>query len=59
MRESRGNAGTQFDPEVVDAFLEADCKGLIEDNDSPQEKGEEDAVVDLVGRAPSGEEVHA
>jgi HD-GYP domain-containing protein (c-di-GMP phosphodiesterase class II) len=59
MRESRGNSGTQFDPEVVDAFLEADCKGLIEDNDSPQEKGEEEAVVDLVGRALSGEEVHA
>ena len=59
MRESRGNAGTQFDPEVVDAFLEADCKGLIEDNDCPQEKGEEEAVVDLVGRALSGEEVHA
>jgi HD-GYP domain-containing protein (c-di-GMP phosphodiesterase class II) len=55
IREIRGSAGAQFDPEVVDAFLEADCKGLIEDNAFLQDKGEEEAVADLVGRAPSGE----
>jgi HD-GYP domain-containing protein (c-di-GMP phosphodiesterase class II) len=59
VREIRGNAGSQFDPTVVDAFLEADCKGLIEDNAFLQAKGEEAAVVDLVGQAPSGEEAHA
>ena len=59
IREIRGSAGTQFDPTVVDAFLEADCKGLIEDNAFLQDRGEEEAVADLVGRAPSGEEAHA
>jgi HD-GYP domain-containing protein (c-di-GMP phosphodiesterase class II) len=58
VREIGSNAGTQFDPTVVDAFLEADCKGLIEDNAFLQDKGEA-AVVGFVGQAPSGEEAHA
>lgn len=57
--EIKGNAGTQFDPTVVEAFLEADRKGLIEDKAFPQEKGEQAAAVDLVGQAASGEEAHA
>jgi hypothetical protein len=44
---------------VVEAFLVADRKGLIEDRAFPQEKGEAAAVVDLVGQAASGEEAHA
>jgi hypothetical protein len=59
IREIRGSAGTQFDPTVVDAFLEADCKGLIEDDAFLQEKDEEAAVAYLAGRAPSGEDAHA
>jgi len=59
MREIRSSAGTQFDPTVVEAFLEADGKGLIADKAFPQGKGEEAAVADLVGQAPSGEEAHA
>jgi len=55
VREIRGSAGTQFDPRVVDAFLEANGKGLIADKAFPQEQGEEAAVVDLVAHAPSGE----
>jgi putative nucleotidyltransferase with HDIG domain len=57
--EIQGSAGTQFDPKVVEAFLVADRKGLIEDRAFPQEKGEAAAVVDLVGQAASGEEAHA
>ena len=61
VREIRGKAGSQFDTTVVDAFLEADCKGLIEDDAFLQERdeGEEAAVADLAGRAPSGEDAHA
>ena len=55
VREIRGSAGTQFDPRVVDAFLEANGKRLIADKAFPQEQGEEAAVVDLVAHAPSGE----
>jgi HD-GYP domain-containing protein (c-di-GMP phosphodiesterase class II) len=55
VREIRGSAGTQFDPRVVDAFLDANGRGLIADKAFRQEKGEEAAVVDLVGQAPSGE----
>jgi HD-GYP domain-containing protein (c-di-GMP phosphodiesterase class II) len=55
VREIRGNAGTQFDPMVVDAFLEADCKGLIEADAFLQENGEQAAV----GRVSSGEDAHA
>jgi putative nucleotidyltransferase with HDIG domain len=57
--EIEGGAGTQFDPKVVEAFLEADRKGLIEDEVVSQEKGEEAAVVDLAGRAASKKEDHA
>jgi putative nucleotidyltransferase with HDIG domain len=57
--EIKGSAGTQFDPKVVEAFLEADRKGLIEDKVVSQEKGEQAAVVDLVGQAASEKEDHA
>jgi len=59
VREIKGNAGTQFDPRVVEAFLKADRKSLIEDKAFSQEKGKKAAVVDLVGQAVSGEEDHA
>jgi putative nucleotidyltransferase with HDIG domain len=59
VREVKGNAGTHFDPRVVEAFLEANRKGLIEDRAFSREKGEEAAVVDLVSQAASGEEDHA
>jgi hypothetical protein len=59
VREIKGGAGTQFDPRVVEAFLEANRKGLIRDKAFLQDKGEEAAVVDLVGQAASGEEDHA
>ena len=59
VKEIKDSAGSQFDPRVVEAFLEANRKGLIEDKAFPQEKGEEAAAVDLVGQAPSGEEAHA
>ncbi len=59
VREIKGNAGTQFDPRVVEAFLEAGRKGLIEDKAFSQKKGKEAAVVGLVGQAASGEEDHA
>jgi HD-GYP domain-containing protein (c-di-GMP phosphodiesterase class II) len=55
VEEIKDNAGSQFDPKVVEAFLEANCKGLIESKAFSQEKGGEAAVVDLVGQAPSGE----
>ena len=58
VREIEQSAGTQFDTKVVEAFLEADRKGLIEDKVFPREEGEE-AVVGLAGQAASGEEAHA
>jgi HD-GYP domain-containing protein (c-di-GMP phosphodiesterase class II) len=59
VREIEKSAGTQFDAKVVEAFLAADRKGLIEDKAFPREKGGEAAVVDLVGQGASGEEAHA
>ncbi len=56
VREVKGNAATQFDPKVVEAFLEANRKGLIADKALRQKKAEEAAVVDLVGQAAWGEE---
>jgi HD-GYP domain-containing protein (c-di-GMP phosphodiesterase class II) len=57
LREIEGSAGTQFDPRVVEAFLAANRKGLIEDKSLLQEKGDE-VAVGLVGQAASGEEAH-
>jgi len=54
VRELKGSAGTQFDPGVVEAFLTANRKGLIEDKAFSQEKGEDAAVLHLV--APGGQE---
>jgi putative nucleotidyltransferase with HDIG domain len=58
VREIKGSAGTQFDARVVEAFLAANRKGLIQDKAFLRGKGKE-AVVDLVGQATSGEEAHA
>ena len=55
VREIKDNAGSQFEPKVVEAFLKAVRKGLIGNRASPREKGGETAVVDLAGQAPSGE----
>jgi HD-GYP domain-containing protein (c-di-GMP phosphodiesterase class II) len=57
--EIEGSAGTQFDPKVVEAFLEADRKGLIDDKVVSQGKGEEAAATNLVGQAASEKEDHA
>ncbi|UCH85961.1 MAG: HD-GYP domain-containing protein [Dehalococcoidia bacterium] len=59
VREIERSAGTQFDAKVVEAFLAADRKGLVEDKAFPREQGEEAAVADLVGQGTSGEEAHA
>ncbi|MGQ9572745.1 MAG: HD-GYP domain-containing protein [Dehalococcoidia bacterium] len=58
VREVEASAGTQFDPKVVEAFLEANRKGLIADQAFPRDSGRK-AAVDLVGQAVSGEEGHA
>jgi putative nucleotidyltransferase with HDIG domain len=50
VREIEGSAGTQFDPRVVEAFLAANRKGLIEDKAFPHEKGEEATAGHLVGK---------
>jgi HD-GYP domain-containing protein (c-di-GMP phosphodiesterase class II) len=55
VKEIKDNAGSQFDPTVVEAFLEADRKGLIGDRASSREKVGEAEIVDLVGQAPSGD----
>jgi len=52
--EIKRNAGAQFDPTVVEAFLAANRKGLIEDKAFSQEKGEDAAVLHLV--APGEQE---
>ena len=59
VREIERSAGTQFDAKVVEAFLGANRKGLIEDKAFLREKGGEAAVADLVGQGSSGEEAHA
>jgi len=51
---TRRQCRTQFDPKVVEPFLAANRKGLIEDKAFPQEKGEDAAVLHLV--APGGQE---
>ena len=50
VREIEGSAGTQFAPRVVEAFLAANRKGLIEDKAFLHEKGEEAAAGHLVGK---------
>lgn len=41
------NSGTQFDPEVVRAFLEAEKQGLLDDNRGRQEQGRGAAAAEV------------
>jgi HD-GYP domain-containing protein (c-di-GMP phosphodiesterase class II) len=43
LREIKRNAGNQFDPQVVEAFLATNMKGLIRDETSAKENGEPSA----------------
>jgi len=59
VNEITDGAGSQFDPRVAEAFLEADRKGLIEDKAFSQEEGEEGALHELATPTAPGEEAHA
>jgi len=58
IEEIKRGVGTQFDPKVVEAFLGANLKGLIEDKTFQQEKGEQSTVAGVVGQTAFGEEPH-
>jgi HD-GYP domain-containing protein (c-di-GMP phosphodiesterase class II) len=51
VREIKRNSGTQFDPQVVEAFLAANTKNLIRDPASAKDNGEQ--ADGLVPTAPS------
>jgi putative nucleotidyltransferase with HDIG domain len=51
VREIKRNSGTQFDSRAVDAFLEANRKGLIRDRASP--KNNREPTVELVSAGPA------
>ncbi len=53
--EIERHSGTQFDPKVVEAFLEAEKKGLIQYGATSDAKNEEPAAVDLVTQTAGGE----
>jgi len=57
VREIKRNSGTQFDPRVVDAFLEANRKGLIRDYDGEKTNGESAMQLVATGAAEA-EEAH-
>jgi len=63
VREIKRNSGTQFDPRAVDAFLEANRKGLIRDNNGEKANGEkangEPAMQLVATGAAEAEEDHA
>ena len=54
VREIKGNAGTQFDPQVVEALLAANRKGLIEDKAFGRDKGEDAAALHSVASKTRG-----
>ena len=51
VREIKRNSGTQFDPRAVDAFLEANRKGLIRNHAARKDNG--DLAVELVSTGPA------
>ncbi len=57
--EIQRHAGTQFDPKAVEAFLQADKKGLIQDTVSSDGEREDADVVNLVAQTAEGEKDHA
>jgi putative nucleotidyltransferase with HDIG domain len=56
IEEIKSGRGTQFDPKVVEAFLEANLKGLIEDKAFQQGKREKSTVAGMVGQTAAAEE---
>jgi HD-GYP domain-containing protein (c-di-GMP phosphodiesterase class II) len=58
LRELKRNAGTQFDPQVVEAFLATDIKDLIRDLTSAKANGEPSAEF-VSTHAAGAEESHA
>ncbi len=56
--EIERHSGSQFDPKVVEAFQQADTKGLIEDPSASDERKEQ-AAVSLVARTADRETGHA
>ena len=57
VREIKRNLGTQFDPRAVEAFLEANRKGLIRDRAAGKDNGE--PAMQLVSTGPAeAEESH-
>jgi HD-GYP domain-containing protein (c-di-GMP phosphodiesterase class II) len=57
VREIKRNSGTQFDPRAVDAFLEANRKGLIRNHAARKDNGE--SAMELVSTGPTeAEESH-
>ncbi len=58
VEEIKSGSGTQFDPKVVEAFLEANLKGLIEDKTFQQGEGDQSTVAGVIGQTTTGEETH-
>ena len=61
VREIKRNSGTQFDPQVVDAFLAANSKGLIRDqvDQASAKDNDDEPAVELVPAGPAeAEESH-
>lgn len=56
--EIERHSGTQFDPKVVEAFLRANEKGLIQDPAPPDGERKELAPVNLVAQTAEGEKGH-
>jgi HD-GYP domain-containing protein (c-di-GMP phosphodiesterase class II) len=55
VREIKRNSGTQFDPQVVEAFLAANSKGLIRDQASGKNNGKPAAELVSTGSAEAEE----
>ncbi len=55
VREIKRNSGTQFDPRAVEAFLEANRKGLIRDHPAGKDNGEAEMQPVAAGPAEAEE----